>query len=80
MTDQEDQDEILKNGLEMKNADFNLLQSKYLLQTKKKRGKKGKLICKVNKNFSVVLAGIKTIYRWMEQNTGPGNTPRCIND
>ena len=43
MTDQEDQDEILKNGLEMKNADFNLLQSKYLLQTKKKKRKKGKI-------------------------------------
>lgn len=35
MKDQEDQDEILKNALEMKNADFHLLQSKYLLQTKK---------------------------------------------
>ena len=63
MKDQEGQDEILKNGLETKNADFNLLQSKYLLQTKKKREGKGKLICKVNKNFSVVLAGIKTTHR-----------------
>lgn len=42
MKDQEGQDEILKNGLETKNADFNLLQSKYLLQTKKKKGGKGK--------------------------------------
>lgn len=42
MKDQEDQDEILKNGLEMKNADFNLLQSKYLLQTKDKGEKREK--------------------------------------
>lgn len=39
MKRQEGQD-ILKNGLETENADFNLLQSKYLLQTKKKKGGK----------------------------------------